>query len=252
MARDLPAWVRRRLDPQARYGLRVTLLAIALTLVAIPFGLLLDQVIRSGPFVELDTAAAERLHAAVRDHPLIIAVLRVISEMGRPPTLILFSTIAIVFLWRRARHRLAIYIAVTGIVGGLVDTAVKVAVSRDRPDLQEPIATAIGQSFPSGHAMSSTVVYGALLLVFLPVIPRRRRPYALAVYLTLIGLIGISRLGLGVHYISDILGGYALGFAWLAAATAAFSIWREERGRKPVHVDRGLEPEAAKDLHLHR
>ena len=53
---------------------------------------------------------------------------------------------------------------------------------------------------------------------------------------------------LGVHYISDVLGGYVLGLAWLAASTAAFSIWRVERGRRPVEPIEGLEPEAATDL----
>jgi undecaprenyl-diphosphatase len=60
--------------------------------------------------------------------------------------------------------------------------------------------------------------------------------------------IGFSRLALGVHYISDVVGGYVLGLAWLAASTAAFSTWRVERGKPPVDVGEGLEPEAAEDL----
>jgi undecaprenyl-diphosphatase len=250
--RDLPAWVRRRLDPEARYGLRLTLFAVALTLVAIPFGILLDQVIRSGPLVEMDIAAAEAIQREIRNHPILIAILRIFSEIGRPPALFLTSTIAIVVLWRRSRRRLAVYIATTGLVGGLIDTAVKIAVDRDRPALDDPLATAMGQSFPSGHAMASTMVYGALLLVFLPAIPRRRRPLVFAGYVSLILAIGISRLGLGVHYLTDVVAGYALGFAWLAIATAAFSIWRQERGRAPVHVEEGIEPEAERDLHVRR
>jgi membrane-associated phospholipid phosphatase len=117
--------------------------------------------------------------------------------------------------------------------------------------LVDPVATAHGKSFPSGHAMSSTFVYGSLLLVFLPVVRRRVRPILFGLTVVLVAAIGFSRLALGVHYITDVVGGVVLGLAWLAASTAAFSTWRVERGRPPVDVTEGLEPEAAEDLSLH-
>ena len=55
--------------------------------------------------------------------------------------------------------------------------------------------------------------------------------------------VGFTRLALGVHYLSDVVGGIVLGLAWLAVSTATFSIWRVERGRPPVHPTEGLEPE---------
>jgi undecaprenyl-diphosphatase len=59
--------------------------------------------------------------------------------------------------------------------------------------------------------------------------------------------IGFSRLTLGVHYVSDVLGGYVLGAAWLLASVAAFEIWREDRGRRPTKpLEEGVEPEEAK------
>jgi undecaprenyl-diphosphatase len=155
---------------------------------------------------------------------------------------------AVVFVLRRRRVRLAVFLVATTLAGGLIDTAVKIAVDRDRPSLEAPVATAHGQSFPSGHAMSSTVAYGALLLVLLPALPTRARRPVVGVAVVLVVAIGFSRLALGVHYISDVLGGYALGLAWLAASTAAFSVWRVERGRPPVAPMEGLEPEAAADL----
>ena len=96
--------------------------------------------------------------------------------------------------------------------------------------------------------MSSTVVYGALLLVFLP----GGRPPVAAVAVggaaVLVLAIAFTRLALGVHYLSDVVGGIVLGLAWLAVSTATFSIWRVERGRPPVQPTEGLEPEAAADL----
>ncbi|HEV2809678.1 MAG TPA: phosphatase PAP2 family protein, partial [Acidimicrobiales bacterium] len=88
----------------------------------------------------------------------------------------------------------------------------------------------------------------ALVLVFLPVIGRRYRPVVIGGAVLLVLAIGFSRLALGVHYITDVAGGFVLGLAWLAASTAAFSIWRVEMGRSPVDLAEGLEPEAAEDL----
>lgn len=240
--------VRRRLDPESRYGLRLTLLAVAVLLVAVPFGLLLDQVVRSGPLTRADTSAADALHDWVRRSDGIIGPLRVVSFLGSPPWLALVVGAAAAYTLVRSRWRLALFLVTTTLAGGAINTAVKVMVDRDRPDLDPPVATAGGFSFPSGHATSSTVAYGALLLVLLPAVPRRARPPVVAAAVALVLAIGMSRLALGVHYLSDVLGGFALGSGWLAASTAAFSIWRVERGESAVDAKEGLEPESAGDL----
>ena len=243
----LPAPLARRLEPGARFGLRVALLAIALVLVGVPFGLLLEQVKTNGPLVRVDTYAANHLHGWVLAHPWVETAMRVLSFLGSPPWFYLLIGGAALFWWLRGHHRrLSLYLLVTGLVGGVVDTVVKVAVNRDRPSLEHPIATAHGQSFPSGHTMLATYGYGALLLAFLPLLPGRLHRPAIGAWLLMVALIAFSRLGLGVHFISDVLGGFVLGLAWLVAMTAAFSIWRVERGKPPVEPTEGLEPEVAR------
>jgi membrane-associated phospholipid phosphatase len=244
----LPAFLRARLDPAARYGLRATLFGLALVLVFVPFGVLLEQVVDDGPLTTYDRAVAEDLHEIVRAHPALRGPLELLSFLGKPIWFYFVVTAVCVWLFIRGRRRLIGFLVTTSLVGGLIDTAVKVLVSRPRPELEEPIATAFGKSFPSGHAFTSTAIYGALLLVFLPVLGRRGRIAAWAAYVTLVTGIAFSRLGLGVHFLSDVLGGIVLGGAWLIASVAAFSIWRTERGRPPVHPTEGVEPEAARDL----
>jgi undecaprenyl-diphosphatase len=239
---------RRRLDPEERYGLRLTLFAVAFLLVAVPFGLLIEQIKTKGTLIRLDTAAARDLHDWVRGSPGLVTGLKVLTFLGTPAWFYVIVTAAALVVWRRGRARLALFLVVTTLGGGLLDTVVKIAVNRPRPSLVDPVATAHGKSFPSGHAMSSTIGYGALLLVFLPVIAPRLRPLVIGGFALLVAAIGFSRLALGVHYITDVIGGYVLGLAWLAASTAAFSTWREERGRSPVDPVEGLEPEAAADL----
>ena len=240
--------LRRRLDPEERYGLRLSLFAVAFLLAAVPFGWLLGQVLGDGFLVRLDTTAARHLHAWVRRSPTLVTQLKIVTFFGSAAWFWLLVAPAVLMAWRRHHPRLAVFLTVTALGGGLLGALVKEAVGRPRPSLIDPVATAQGQSFPSGHAMSSTVVYGALLLVFLPVVARRLRPVVIGGAALLVAAIGFSRLALGVHYISDVLGGHVLGLAWLTASVAAFSTWRVERGEAPVEPFEGLEPEAAEDL----
>ncbi|MGI8776084.1 MAG: phosphatase PAP2 family protein [Acidimicrobiales bacterium] len=242
---ELRALWRRRLDPEERYGLRLSLFAVAFLLVAIPFGLLIEQVVGHGRLVGVDTSAARGLHGWVRHSPAAVRGLKILTLLGTPLWFYVIVPVAALVLWRRHQRRLAVFLVVTTALGGLLDTAVKLAVDRSRPSLVDPVATASGASFPSGHAMAATVGYGALLLVFLPVIACRRRVAVVLGAFVLVAAIGFSRLALGVHYITDVVGGFVLGVAWLAASAAAFSIWREERGLPPVEPLDGLEPESA-------
>lgn len=238
-----------KLGPLGRYELRALLLALALALVGIPFGFLLHQVATHGPLTGLDEDGAQWLNDQFHDHDLAITVLKAISFTGKPIFLLFAIGLPGAWILRHGGRKLALFLAVTCLGGGVVDTIVKVVVGRPRPHVEEPIITAFGNSFPSGHSMASVVCYGALLLVFLPMLEGRRRTAAIAATATIVVLIGFSRLTLGVHYISDVLGGYVLGVAWLVASVAVFEIWREERGRRPTHpLEEGVEPEESKHL----
>ena len=245
MRRGLPEWAQRRYDPSHRYGLRLTLYSVAAVLVAIPFSYLLLQVLDSGPLTEVDQGVAEAIHRWIRDSSLLVGAAFVFSFLGVPPWFYVTIGASALWFYRRGYWRVALFMVTTPLLGGAISTAVKVLVDRPRPELDEPITEAFGKSFPSGHAMSSTVGYGTLLLAFMPLIPRRWRARAVAGYVSLVLLIAASRLGLGVHYLSDVLGGILLGAAWLCVCVATFRIWRREQ-RKPVReVLEGVEPEVA-------
>ncbi|MGI8632676.1 MAG: phosphatase PAP2 family protein [Solirubrobacterales bacterium] len=248
MNRGLPQSLQRRLDPKARFGLRATLFGLAVVLVAVPFAYLLFEVLGQGPFTRWDVRMAEAIHEWVLERQGFVSILDRVSLLGKPLWLAFIVTLAGIYVFVRGRRRLALYLVVAVAGGGLVDSAVKIAVNRPRPELTEPLAHAFGKSFPSGHAMSSMVTYGVLLLVLLPVVSRAWRAFAWSAAGLLVVLIGASRLMLGVHFVSDVLGGWILGIAWLSAVTAAFSIWRKEEGKPAVAVTEGVEPEAAQDL----
>lgn len=242
MSQRPSGWAKHRLDPDERYGLRLTLMAIATLLLAIPFSYLVIQVTRDGPLTVVDRDAARAIRDQIAGQDLWVFVLKVITNLGSIPTLYILVGLASIYLWQRGSRRTAIYVVVTSQIGGLLSLAVKAIVGRARPEQVEDIAQ-VGKSFPSGHALNSTVVYGVLLLAFMALIPARWRRRAVIGYVVLILAIGATRLGLVVHYLSDVLAGYVLGFAWLALSTAIFSIWREERGRRPVEVFEDVTPE---------
>ena len=108
--------------------------------------------------------------------------------------------------------------------------------NRPRPIVDNPVATALGKSFPSGHTMSATVVYGALLVAFWRMLPKRWRPVAVAATVCLVLAVASSRLLLGVHFLSDVIGGFLLGIAWLSGSTAAFKTWRHDLVLEKVNV----------------
>jgi membrane-associated phospholipid phosphatase len=246
----LPDFIRRRLDPASSYGLRLTLFLVAVCVFAVPFSMLLIEITSDDDVVEFDLAAAETAFEIKQQVPWLTKVLNAVSLLGHPVWFwVLIGSVAI-YLWLHHRRRLVAFLLTSTLGGSIINTAVKIAINRPRPTFADPAAITYqeGKSFPSGHAMSSTIAYGALLLIFLPLIPRRYRKWAVGGYIFLEAMIGLSRLGLGVHYISDVAAGYLLGLAWLTASTAAFSIWRVERGRRPVEPMSGVEPEAKADL----
>ena len=227
-----------------RFGARAVLAAISLALVAIPGALTLLLVKdRWTPLLRADNGARDRLHDFAVTHTGFVGAMQLISESGSAAAWsIVVAMVVVWLLWRRL-PRLALFVVTTTAGSSLLNTVVKAAVHRLRPVLTHPVAQEPGSSFPSGHAQAAIVGYAVLLLVFLPILHGvwRRAATTFAVFMIL--AIGFSRIALGVHYVSDVLGGYVLGAAWVAAMAAAFNAMRVDRGRRSADVGQGLEPE---------
>jgi len=216
-------------EPGARFGARTLIAAAALTLVAVPFGLLLFLVQdKWPPLLEVDDGARDSLHAFAVSHEGFVSAMRTLSTLGSAAVhLPLFAVVAAVLLWRR-RPRLAVFVVLTTLGSQWLNALVKHAVNRARPVLPDPVAHGSGLSFPSGHAQAAMVAVAVLLLVGLPLLGRRARIAAIAAGVAWVLAIGFARVALGVHFVSDVLAGYVLGAGWVAAMTAAFRAWRRE------------------------
>jgi undecaprenyl-diphosphatase len=230
---------RRRLVPLA-----------VVTVAALVFALLLLLVrLRWAPLESADHGAAARVNGLIAGHAALLAVVKAVTWLGSGGVLWTLIGAAVIVLAIRRRWRLAIYLLVTGAGALVLDPVLKSLVGRLRPVVAHPVAHGNGNSFPSGHALGSIVCYGALFLVFLPATRGLWRRVFTAATVTLIALIGVSRILLGVHYVSDVLGGWALGITWLGITAFAFELSRHAAGRPVTDpVTEGLEPEARADL----
>ncbi|MCU1353611.1 MAG: hypothetical protein JWM05_2820 [Acidimicrobiales bacterium] len=211
---------------------------LPVVIAAAVFAALTAAVLVGGPTRRFDLRVASTLNDHVYRHPALVSVLKVLTRLGGFPVLAPLVVAAAVVVWRQGRRRIAAYLVVAPAVGSAIDSLVKLAVHRARPHVAHPIATASGKSFPSGHAMSSTVAYGALLIAFLTLIPPAWRRVATVATAALIVAIGCTRLLLGVHFVTDVAGGFVLGGLWLAVATSAFAAWPVDHARRPEATGR--------------
>jgi undecaprenyl-diphosphatase len=136
---------------------------------------------------------------------------------------------ALLVAWHRHWYDLlALVLTVPGGVG--LNVFLKSAFRRGRPTFTDPLLVLATYSFPSGHAVAATCLYGVLATFAV----RRIRPWHCRVAVggvagLVIILVGFSRLYLGVHYLSDVLGGIAAGVAWLAMCLTAVETMRRWR-----------------------
>jgi len=154
----------------------------------------------------------ERIRALVHAHanPGLTEAMRGISLFGEPVVLITLSLLVIVFFMRTARPRLMLPFAVTVAGAEVLDQLLKQLFHRPRPATFFGLAEPSGYSFPSGHALVSFAFFGTMVIF---AAPRRWWHYLLAA--AAVAAIGRSRIYLGMHYPSDVLGGWAAAAAWL-------------------------------------
>jgi undecaprenyl-diphosphatase len=231
-----------RMDPKAYLGLHATLGFVGAALALWLFGALLDAVLDDATLVRWDMAAAAAVHG--RATAAGLRLFDVVTQLGSPAAMGLLGAVGVVVLWHRGlRTMLVAWLAAFG--GGLLlDQALKLSVHRNRPQYGAAYLHGHSYSFPSGHAMGSTIGYGVLAYVLVslwtPLRSRRALAYGVAALLAI--LVGLSRVYLGVHYPSDVVGGWAAGAAWLTVCLTGAGIARrraETRAEEATAATKG-------------
>src|SRR5512135_2225316 len=202
---------------------------VIVTAAALVFALLLLLVrLQWTPLESVDHDAATWLNSLVAGHPAVVRIIKAVTWLGSGGVLWTLTGTAAIVLAIRRRWWLMIYLLVAGAGELTLDPVLKALVGRLRPVVAHPIAHGNGDSFPSGHSLGSFVCYGALFLVFLPVVRGAWRRVFTVVTVVLIAAIGIT---------------------WLGITAFAFELSRQAAGAPVTHpVTEGLEPEAREDL----
>jgi membrane-associated phospholipid phosphatase len=234
MAKWRRRWaIKRHLSvADERFGLRLGAGLVVTPIAAVAFALLLLMV-RSGwpPLHNLDVATAEALNRIGADNPELVKSAEVVSDVFDPNVFrVALTVIALVYLINGERHH-AIWLVVTVFGGAALGFALKEIVGRARPVLQDPLSTAPGMSFPSGHALGASIGCCLLLLIALRFLPRGGRVAAVVAAAVIVGCVALARVVLGVHFVSDVLAGVTLGIGWVAVTTWAYVAWRRETGQ---------------------
>lgn len=220
-----PTFYARWLSPEGYLGLHLVVGFLVALLAGWVFGRIADWVFASEATRHADRYAQE-VAFRWRTPPLTV-FMRFVSHFGKLWVLtILSAAVAGALLWARSHRRLYAF-AATVVGGAILNPALKEVYGRARPSGIEMLGTAHGYSFPSGHAMGATLLFGSLAYVIYFSIDHSRRLRVLAVTLCalLIVVIGASRVYLGVHYLSDVVAGFAAGLCWLAVCLSGTEAW---------------------------
>ena len=208
--------------------------ALIIGLVAAVLALLVFSWLGREVVTGVTPAMDERLRAAVYGHasPGLTRFMIAVSRFGGPSWLVPMGiTLALAFLlhgWRRG----ALLIGITLSGAGLLNTMLKQSFARPRPEAFFDYPLPVSLSFPSGHALFAASVVGGLAVLLSDRIDNRSvRVLVWVVALTLILLVGVSRVYLGVHYPSDVLAGYAVAVFWVAGVAVGDRVAMHRLGR---------------------
>ena len=173
----------------------------------------LGEYVREGYTQQFDTAILKWLGA--HHTPALTSIMAEITPLGTGIVVLTIVGITTAFLWH-TEHKHSARMLLAATAGGiLLNNVLKLYFNRERPDVFEWGTHAASSSFPSGHAMSATVVYGTVAYLLARLQKHVwSRAITLVAAVIMIALICLTRLYLGVHYPSDVLAGIVIGLAW--------------------------------------
>ena len=226
-------FLRRRFSPRGVFGLHLTIGLLVIILGFWIFAEIAEDLQPESPLVARDQQVAAWFHA--HSTPGLAAAARVVTTFGSARFLAPASiVIAILLVRRKAWNRLLIF--ASGMIGGsLLNIVLKHFFHRQRPVLENPLVTLSSYGFPSGHTMGATIFCGLLvLLAFSWWRQWPRRVLAVVLAGSIVLVVGLTRIYLGAHYLTDVLAAIAAGAVWLALCWSAGESLRKHR-RERAH-----------------
>jgi undecaprenyl-diphosphatase len=210
-----------------KYKLSIALIISILSLIVFSF---LVYIISAKKIVQFDSAIISFVQGF--ESPGLTSIMKLFSIIGDTPAVIVLSLVVLLFLYFVLKHRTELILFVAAIIGSVVlNLILKYSFQRARPDIHRLVEIA-GYSFPSGHAMNACTVYTITsFLLWHNISTRTGRTILIIISTMMILSIGISRIYLGVHYPSDVIGGYFASGFWITIAIWFFQKHQDKYGR---------------------
>jgi membrane protein DedA with SNARE-associated domain/uncharacterized integral membrane protein len=223
----LVSFVRDRLSPGSYLGLHLTAGFILSAIFVWIFGGITEDVLTGDPLVKVDWWVMHNVRHLRTS--IVTKIMTAFTHLAGGMAITAGSLVIIIYLLFRKRfdYLMAYISAIIG--GSVLVLLLKVAIHRRRPVTETSLFGAGGWSFPSGHAMMSVVFYGMILYLTI----RRVHSWELRVFMVVaagfvVFLLGLSRIYLQVHYLSDVIAGYAGGLFWLTVCITALEVYRKK------------------------
>ncbi|MES2263341.1 MAG: phosphatase PAP2 family protein [Pseudomonadota bacterium] len=224
-------FIEARLTPGGEFGLHLTVGVALMIAAALAFGEIAEAVMEQTGLTVFDVQVSQWLH--LHAVPALTTCMLAITNLHSLAGMVVLSLLlAGYFIRRRALYwLLALAVAVPG--GMLINVLLKYVYQRARPVFETPLLTLQTYSFPSGHTAAATLFYGLLAAYCVMTLRSRRLRVALVTgAVSMVALVGFSRVYLGVHYPSDVLAAVLESGGWLAVCITACSTLRRRRALK--------------------
>ena len=188
------------------------------------FFAVLAQAVVQGRTMGFDLAVRSAIHNWAT--PRFTEAMSAVTWLGSMTILLPLGAVLVWRLYTVGRPRAAALLAITVLGAQAFDQALKFGFQRPRPQVFFGLAQPATYSFPSGHTVSSCCFYGVLAAVLaVGAVSPWRKTLIWTTATTIALAVGFSRVYLGVHYPTDVLGGYAVAVVWVAIVRAAYEIW---------------------------
>ncbi|MFD6155069.1 phosphatase PAP2 family protein [Nocardia sp. NPDC060256] len=233
-------------SPPERIRNRVPVLAVVAAVLAVFVVGLTSNVLGKDGLTAIDGPVSD--WAIAHRNGTLTPLAKIISNLGGTVAMTILAVLAVVAFGARGYRREAVLVAVTGLGAWVLVDGGKNLIGRPRPPIHDHLVVKTNFAYPSGHSLGSIAVIGILAILL---IPRLRHPathwIAAIAATTFVAAVGLSRIYLGVHWPTDVLGGWSLGALWVILSFSAYRYVNQRRDRAAAELPHSGEPTRTDD-----
>lgn len=222
-----PSFFRARLSPDGYLGLHLTIGAIAVLVAVVVFGNIAEDLVTSSSMVKFDLQVSTWFYA--HSTPALTRFFVLVTTLHDTVGMLILTMLLCAFLARKEAWDWVWRVALSVPLGMLLNVVLKNIFHRARPSFEHSLLTLATYSFPSGHAAAATLFYGVMGAYLVSVSRKWQRVLIVSMAVGMVALVGLSRIYLGVHYLSDVAAAIASSTGWLAITFTAVATWRKRK-----------------------